>query len=384
MRHILNAITSAEKELKENWNNKYKDLYKNIDNPKLQIIFSTLHANIVTCFEKMNTRLPATEISNKHYWAENSRQLLQAINISKRLKKQLKETSFSFDIEFYYQQLFDNCLNFLESSGGSEIPIGMQKITLYYEIPIFNPRDNIETSTNPTISTTLKLIGEGSYAKVFKYKDSFYNKNFVLKRAKKDLNQKELERFKREFEVMQQLKSPYILEVYSFNESNNEYIMEYADFTLKKYIETNNTKLNNEERKNIGLQIIRAFKFIFSKEILHRDISPNNILLKEYDDILVVKISDFGLVKIPNSELTSENTEIKGSFNDTSDLSRVGFDGYAEHHEIYALTRILFFVLTGKITCKEQCDFLDKGTNGNINERYKTLEELQKAFLGCF
>ena len=30
----------------------------------------------------------------------------------------------------------------------------------------------------------LKLIGEGSYANVYKYKDTFYNCNFVIKRAK--------------------------------------------------------------------------------------------------------------------------------------------------------------------------------------------------------
>lgn len=36
----------------------------------------------------------------------------------------------------------------------------------------------------------LKIIGEGSYAKVFKYKDDFYDKYFVLKRAKNDLDKK--------------------------------------------------------------------------------------------------------------------------------------------------------------------------------------------------
>lgn len=96
----------------------------------------------------------------------------------------------------------------------------------------------------------------------------------------------------------------------------------------------------------------------------------------------MVKISDFGLVKIPNSELTNENTEIKGSFNDCSDLSRVGFDGYAKHHEIFALTRILFFVLAGKTNNNGiKCSFLDKEISGNIGERYKALDELEKAFL---
>lgn len=36
-------------------------------------------------------------------------------------------------------------------------------------------------------SFDLKLIGEGSYAHVYKYKDTFYDHPFVLKRAKKTL-----------------------------------------------------------------------------------------------------------------------------------------------------------------------------------------------------
>lgn len=48
-----------------------------------------------------------------------------------------------------------------------------------------------EIITVPSISKDnnfeLKMIGEGSYAKVFRYRDEFYNKYFVLKRAKMTL-----------------------------------------------------------------------------------------------------------------------------------------------------------------------------------------------------
>jgi len=48
----------------------------------------------------------------------------------------------------------------------------------------------------------LKFIGEGSYANVYKYKDPFYKNFFVVKRAKDNLNAKEIERFQREFNAM--------------------------------------------------------------------------------------------------------------------------------------------------------------------------------------
>lgn len=157
----------------------------------------------------------------------------------------------------------------------------------------------------------LHLIGEGSYALVYYYKDDFYDKKIALKRAKKDLTSKELERFKREFDELKSFKSPYIIDVYSYNAENREYTMEYMDSNLYDFIRTNNDKLTTAERKNYVYQVLKAFKYIHSKGRLHRDINPKNILIKIYDDVPVVKISDFGLIKQEESTLTTVNTDFK-------------------------------------------------------------------------
>lgn len=81
--------------------------------------------------------------------------------------------------------------------------------------------------------------------------------------------------------------------------------MEYMDFTLEKYIEKNNANLSYLQRKNIVKQILRAFDYIHKKGRLHRDISPKNILIKNYDDTLVVKIADFGLLPTLTSIVNS-------------------------------------------------------------------------------
>jgi serine/threonine-protein kinase len=211
-----------------------------------------------------------------------------------------------------------------------------------------------------------------------KYKDTFYNRNFALKRAKKGLADKELARFRREFDEMSEFSSPYILEVYCYNTDKNEYVMEYMDDTIDAYITKHNANLSTAQRKGIAQQILRAFDYIqHSKNRLHRDVSPKNILIREYDDVPVVKIADFGLVKIPDSSLTTVNTEFKGYFNDPS-LIVDGFDTYSIHHETYALTRVIYYVMTGRTNIDKApdslVDFIQRGLNADKSKRFKKYE----------
>ncbi|MDV7740365.1 protein kinase [Leuconostoc mesenteroides] len=208
-----------------------------------------------------------------------------------------------------------------------------------------------------------------------KYKDEFYHKNFALKRAKKDLNAEEIKRFHREYDEMKKLKSPYVVEVYSYL-NNNEYTMEYLECSLSNYIKKNNQKLSHSEKRNLVNQVLKAFKYLHSKGLLHRDISPSNILLKIYEDVVVVKIADFGLVKVPNSQLTNLNTELKGSFND-SGLVTEGFQNYDILHETYALTKLIFFIITGKtnvsnIKNPSLKQFVQKGLSADKSKRYQS------------
>ena len=239
-------------------NNEYAALYEQIKHPKLRTILTTAHYELVTLLELMNTRLPTYEESN-YYWADSSRSLLKVISIIDSLRTNLQGSVHAFKIDDYYHNLFEQLVYWLKQSGGSEIPPHMEKIEIYLLIPIFFPADTIAVpNTDGVDYKLLKLIGEGSYAQVFKYKDFFYNRYFVLKRAKKELEPKELERFKKEFDIMKSLNSPYVTEVYRFFEDRNEYLMEYMDCTLQYYIEKRNTTISVAERKGLVYQTFRA------------------------------------------------------------------------------------------------------------------------------
>tara|TARA_Y100000034_G_C6910321_1_gene424391 strand:- start:12975 stop:13538 length:564 start_codon:yes stop_codon:yes gene_type:complete len=183
---------------------------------------------------------------------------------------------------------------------------------------------------------------------------------------------------------MKNLNSPYVVEVFAYDDAEKEYTMELMDFSLDEYIKKNNSKLPKTERVGLVLQILKAFKYLSSKNILHRDVSPKNILLRKYEDVIVVKLSDFGLVKIPDSELTSMDTDIKGYFNDPR-LVTDGFDSYEFHHEVYAITKIIYFVMTGKtntakLESSEFNSFIAVGLNSNTQERYKSVNDIVSKF----
>lgn len=349
MDRLNNTIESFSRELKDiEEEEDITHLYSPVENDRLKKIFSKLHSNFVNLFELLNERLPTTD-NEAHFWAEPSRKLIKNIQKSMELKELLNDSEYAFSIDGSYNDIFYKCMEFLSVSGGSTIPANTKKIEIFYTIPIFKINDTL-TIIKKDISThmNLKLIGNGSYAEVYKYKDEFYDEYFALKRAKKQLNGEEIERFRNEYLEMKKYKSPYIVQVFRYDSLKEEYVMEYMDDDLLNYINRNNSKLSMNQRKRICYQITQGFAYLHSKSHLHRDISPKNILLKKYDSEIIFKISDFGLLKMPESNTTRMDTEVKGYFNDPS-LHTEGFKNYSIEHEIYALTRLFIFVLTGRI-----------------------------------
>lgn len=354
------------------------------DNVYFKKLLAKMHQEFNRLFNFMYSRLN----SNKHYTANESRGLLYYIKLYKDLNFVLKDTKYAFEVKNEYKQLIESCTKFLQESGGSLIPDDLIKIELLDYEPIFEMCQSITLPTVTESHYQIKLIGEGSYAQVFKYKDEFYNKFFIIKRAKKNLIPKELQRFKREYEIMKSLHSPHVLEVYHYDEDKNEYYAEYADETLDNFI-SHNPNLNIVKRRNIANQIFKGLSYVHSKNLLHRDLSFTNILLNHYDDgNTIVKLSDFGLVKEQDSTLTSLDSDIKGSLND-SNLKVIGFSNFSIEYETFALTRLVLYVMTGlqnieKIRDAKIKQFVLKGLDPNVGNRYHSVEEIKAAFSQAF
>lgn len=385
-------VKEITEELENRFNNtdqyiNYISFYDDLDNYEKAYLFSLLHLQLNDLFSFLNSKYqPNVE---GHFNAEPSRDLIYIsnkvttiINIFKRYERD------EVQLENSYLKALDHCKSFLRESYGSDIPINYEKLHLIDYAPIFHFNKSNHLKTPNQNKLKLSKIGEGSYATVYKYKDNFYNEKFALKRAHKDLNTSEKERFKNEFEDLSKLNSPYIIKAYNYFPEQLEYVMELADITLAKYISINNNKLNLKSRISLIKQLLNAFKYLHSEKLLHRDISYNNILLKEYSDkTTVLKVSDFGMVKRPNSTLTNQGTEIKGSLNDHTDLHLIGFDNYSIEHETFALTQVVYFILTGRTNrANAEKDpainaFINKGTNPNKKERFSSVIEMESYLL---
>ncbi|CYY59087.1 protein kinase family protein [Streptococcus suis] len=383
---LLNAIVSIERDYISYFGKEfvidYENLYKEHFDVRLCQLCSSLHYQLVENLKILNDSING----GRHFWAIPSRNLIKAISLSNRFVKNLKNSGENVCFDEYYGTILKKCDEFLSSSGGSPVPADMLEIEIYYELPIFEVSDIVQMPNNSTQKFQLRPIGSGSYATVFRYFDENYNKYFALKRASEKISTKDLERFYLEYETMKKLSSPYILEVYSIDRRKNEYVMEYADTSLFNFIRSQNQKLTFEDRKSLCNQIIKGFEYLTKKEILHRDISPNNILIKEYEDIKVIKIADLGNVKLNDSVLTSLDTEIRGAFNDYSGLQRIGFSNYNFFFEGFALSKLLYFVLTGRYKDYTKFEyqnleaFINKGTDPNYTQRFEDIYELKLAF----
>ena len=185
-------------------------LYSNIENKSLKQLFAIMHQRFNALFEFMKSK----KKGNGHFNASESRELLNLIKLYEDMQYVLRETPLAFRLDDTYDSMLKFCKGFLKESNGSEIPDDLPEFKIKEYEPIFSISQIISVPiVNKSHNYELKFIGEGSYAKVFKYKDTFYNKFYILKRAKDDLDAKELSRFRLEFDTMRELKSPYVLEV---------------------------------------------------------------------------------------------------------------------------------------------------------------------------
>lgn len=301
-----------------------------------------LHGRLNGLFDFMNEKAQV----NHHYNADPSRELLDLITEIRSIQDGLKRIGITLQLRDDYQGVLDYVSSFLTRSGGSPIPDDFTGIVVVEYEPVFTSSETEIELAERRQRVQPKIVGEGAFANVFSYADPEYGKKFAIKRAKSGLDVKELQRFRKEFEILHALNFPYVLEVYRYNDDRNDYTMEFCDSTVEAYIATRNPNLLFGPRRRIALQFLYGLNYLHRKGILHRDISLRNILVKVHDEgAATVKLSDFGLAKDVDSQMTQTDSEMRGSIIDPALPS---FKAYAVINEIYPIGHILSFIFSGR------------------------------------
>ena len=166
----------------------------------------------------------------------------------------------------------------------------------------------------------LKELGNGKYGRVFKAKYLPNNKIFAIKEIKiqEDNPNQELaiSREINTMNLMSNIKHPNIMEYFGYFIENNHYylVLEYIngenlEITRDKY-QSMKQYMNQDLIILILKGIINGLLYLHSRKILHRDISPDNIIIDKDNNI---KITDFGISRLFDLNNPSDYNEWEGT-----------------------------------------------------------------------
>jgi tRNA A-37 threonylcarbamoyl transferase component Bud32 len=354
---------------------RYTRLYE-AENPRLRAAFAYLHDRLNGLLGFMNEK----RLRGGHYNADPSRELIDVIREIGFLRTTLRRIGVEVSLHTSYETVLERCRTFLTTSGGSSIPEDFKEIPIEDYEPIFSVPSAVVRIEKTGKEYALKSVGAGSYAQVYKYKDDEYRMHVAVKKARRNLDETELKRFKAEYEILAGLSSPYVLTVYGYNETDRSYAMEYCTHTLGSYIAENNNRQNFDfgKRQRMAQQFLFGISYLAVKDILHRDLSYNNVLVKTYDaGVVQLKLSDFGLHKTQSSLLTRTGTEMKGTILDPTLDS---FKDYSLTNEIYAVGYIVSFIFTGRtaphVVGENLGAIVRRCTDLTVENRYQRVQEI--------
>ncbi|MEG4497110.1 serine/threonine-protein kinase [Microcoleus sp. F10-C6] len=216
----------------------------------------------------------------------------------------------------------------------------------------------------------VRELGHGGFGRTYLAEDAHrFNEPCVLKEFAPQVHgsyalQKSEELFEREAGVLYKLQHnqiPRFRELFRVSISDRGYL-----FFVQDYVPGQTYRFLLDARKRQGLRFIEAeinqllqqilpvLEYIHSLGVIHRDISPDNLILRSSDGMPV--LIDFGGVKQVAATVESLFAEANGT---PAPATRIGKLGYAPveqmqmgivspHSDLYALAATVLVLLTGK------------------------------------
>jgi len=193
----------------------------------------------------------------------------------------------------------------------------------------------------------IRVIGKGSFGKVFLVRDKAHGLLHALKVLKKEhiIRKNQVEHTKTERSVLGYIRHPYIvgLKMAFQTEDKLFFVLDYCSggelfFHLGKI-----GRFAEERARHYAAQITLALEYVHQQDIIYRDLKPENVLL---DHIGNVRLTDFGLSK----EGVSDHSTGANSFCGTPEYIAPEVllrQGHGRAVDWWSLGALLYEMLTG-------------------------------------
>lgn len=269
---------------------------------------------------------------------------------------------------------------------------------------------------NDVIGQRYKIIselGKGGMSDVYEARDVIFRREVALKIIKYE-NAKRIDnliRFQNEARFSAAFNHPNIVKIYDYGEYNNlPYIVtEYVKGQTLRDVLDYKRCFSLNESCSIMLQLCDALIEVHSKNIVHRDIKPQNVYYASDGEI---KLGDFGISVLLGSGMNvNENKKVMGTAQYLAPELVYG-EKATFQSDIYAMGITFFELLTGRVPFdgknphdvaimqvekevpspltinpdlpKEVEYIIFKAVNKNLDQRYKSVNEMKKDILSLY
>lgn len=233
-----------------------------------------------------------------------------------------------------------------------EISIGFKSLKVYVFKNVCSKENNFLPQVLRQKYQISKRLGKGACGEVYLIFDKMTCRPYAVKKIDKDAepNKKrsltDESKIKSELNILRTLKHPCVISLHEIVETDDAVyiVLEYMEGGDLANVILSNQGLKEIEVKYLFYQICFAVQYLHDNEVTHRDLKPDNILLKTISHNTLIKLSDFGLSKMMGE--TSFMKTICGTplYVAPEVLDRAVYY-YDKQVDIWSLGVILFYML---------------------------------------